>query len=457
MLPFFFCRNGGDKGLQEWGEELKEKRVLYGAKSKDIARITGIHEKTLSLIENGKRKASPLLQELLERTVDMFNPDYEIFAIYDYIRVRYANHNFENLIKNVLKLNPNAFVKENYGLYGYTGQYRFGDIAVLTSDEENERGTLFELKGKGCRFMEEILLTQNRSWHEFFNDCLLNGGVFKRLDIAINDTAGILSIPELAKKVNTLECDSIFGSFESIQSGGLSKQEQEDGKTAMGNTLYIGSKRSDIYFCVYEKDYEQFKKEGIPIEEAETRNRFEIRLKNDRAYMAIMDIMEFDDIRKTAFEIINRYVRFLEEDKAEKDIDKWGLDFRWHIFMHDCYYKLKLTMQPEPYTIERTYNWFSKSVAPSLTMLKKLDEIDGTDFVEKIENIKLPEKQQKILEQYSRKVDDFILSDNGLQKVEVHKKRETLFRRSIELEKQNQKQAAEIERLKRLVQKKRSS
>lgn len=455
MLPFFFCLNGGDKGGMKWSEELKERRILYGVKSKDISKITGIHAKTLSLIENGKREASSLLRELLERTVDMFNPEYEVFAIYDYIRIRFCDHNYQNLIKNVLKLNPNAFIKEDYGFYGYTGQYRFGDIAVLISDEENVRGTLFELKGKGCRFMEEILLTQERTWHNFFTDCLLNGGVFKRLDIAINDTAGLLSIPELAKKVNTVECDSIFGSFESIQSGGLSKQEQEDGKTAMGNTLYIGSKRSDIYFCVYEKDYEQFKKEGIPLEEAETRNRFEIRLKNDRAYAAIMNIMEFDDIRKTAFEIINRYVRFLEEDKNEKDIEKWNLDFRWHIFMHDCYYKLKLTMQPEPYTIERSYNWLSKSVAPTLAMVKKLDDIDGTDFVAQIENMALPEKQQKILEQYSRNVIDYILPGKGLEKEEMHKKRETLFRKNLELEKQNEKQAAEIERLKQLIKKKR--
>ncbi len=29
-------------------------------------------------------------------------------------------------------------------------------------------------------------------------------------------------------------------------------------KRDMGNTLYIGSLKSDVYFCAYEKDYEQY-------------------------------------------------------------------------------------------------------------------------------------------------------------------------------------------------------
>ena len=28
----------------------------------------------------------------------------------------------------------------------------------------------------------------------------------------------------------------------------------------MGNTLYLGSLKSEIYFCIYEKDYEQYVK-----------------------------------------------------------------------------------------------------------------------------------------------------------------------------------------------------
>ena len=32
----------------------------------------------------------------------------------------------------------------------------------------------------------------------------------------------------------------------------------------MGRTLYLGSLKSDVYFCIYEKDYEQYVKLGTP-------------------------------------------------------------------------------------------------------------------------------------------------------------------------------------------------
>ena len=61
-----------------------------------------------------------------------------------------------------------------------------GDIFVLVSNEQ-EKGVLLELKGKGCRQYENFLLAQHRSWYDFLMDALVEGGVIKRLDLAIND------------------------------------------------------------------------------------------------------------------------------------------------------------------------------------------------------------------------------------------------------------------------------
>ena len=63
--------------------------------------------------------------------------------------------------------------------------------------------------------------------------------------------------------------------------------------------------KSEVYFCVYEKSYEQYIKLGIPIEEAPIKNRFEIRLKNERAYYAVRDLLTYYDAERTAFSIIN--------------------------------------------------------------------------------------------------------------------------------------------------------
>lgn len=125
---------------------------------------------------------------------------------------------------------------------------------------------------------------------------------------------GILDIPELVRKCKQEECISVFRSFKNYRSGEL---VHRDKKPEMGNTLYIGSLKIEIYFCIYEKDYDQFIKNDIPLEESEVKNRFEIRLKNDRASHAIKDLLTYENVEKTAFEIINRYLRF-----ADKDITK---------------------------------------------------------------------------------------------------------------------------------------
>lgn len=407
----------------QWHEDFKYRRSAYHVPQKDITKLAGISPTYLSDIERGKKAASDKLKALLDQTVELFNPKFQLYAVFDYIRIRFPTHDCKTLIEEVLKLRFSVFMHVPFGHYGYVVHYVFGDLSVEVSEETDERGTLFEFKGKGCRFLEEILLTQGRSWHAFFNDCLSHEGVFKRVDIAINDTAGILSIPELSKKANTPACKTIFQAFENVQSGEVSKQEILDGKLGMGHTLYLGSKKSDIYFCIYEKDYEQYKKEGVPIEDAEVKNRFEIRLKNDRALNALLDIMEYNDIQKTAFEIINNYVAFLEADE-QKELKDWEIDLRWQIFLNGCESRLKLTMQPEPYTLDKTYRWIHEQVGPSLAMLKKMDKLHHTNYVEEVENIELPRKQQKILAQYSANIEEALLSEamrGGIPKKDIKK------------------------------------
>lgn len=138
----------------------------------------------------------------------------------------------------------------------------------------------------------------------------------KRIDLAINDRTGLLDIPELIQKCENEECISKFRSFKNYGSGELVKHNEAD-KDGMGHTLYIGSFSSEVYFCCYEKNYEQYAKLGIPIEEVPIKNRFEIRLKNERAYYAVRELLTNYDAELTAFSIINQYIRF-----ADKEPDK---------------------------------------------------------------------------------------------------------------------------------------
>ncbi len=104
------------------------------------------------------------------------------------------------------------------------------------------------------------------------------------------------------------------------------------------------------------------KKNDIPIEDAEVKNRFEIRLKNERAYYAVRDLLVYDNPEHTAFKIINRYIRFVDKDDSKPRSD-WKLNQEWAWFIGNNRERLKLTTKPEPYSFQRTLNWLSHQVA----------------------------------------------------------------------------------------------
>ena len=146
--------------------------------------------------------------------LEKFNPDNPLTMLFDYVRIRFPTTDVQHVIHDILKLNIKYMLHEDYGHYTYAEHYYIGDVFVYASQEQ-EKGVLLELKGKGCRQFESYLLAQERSWYDFFMDALIEGGVMKRIDLAINDRTGILDIPELMEKCKYRECVSLFRSFKS--------------------------------------------------------------------------------------------------------------------------------------------------------------------------------------------------------------------------------------------------
>lgn len=371
-----------------------------------LAIMAGISREHLNRIEAGKVNLTDDMQDKLMEAVEKFNPDAPMFLLFDYVRIRFPTLDIQHVIRDILKLNVDYMLHEDYGHYKYTEHYYLGDVFVYTSQDE-EKGTLLELKGKGCRQFESYLLAQGRSWYDFLMDALVEGGVMKRLDLAINDRAGILDIPDLTAKCNREECVSLFRSFKSYASGELVKHNEQD-KAGMGHTLYIGSLKSEVYFCCYEKNYEQYAKLGIPTSEAPIKNRFEIRLKDERAYYAVRELLTHYDAEQTAFSIINHYIRFVDREPEKRKTD-WKLNDRWAWFIGKDRPPVKLTTDPEPYTLERTLGWISRQVAPTLKMLKKIDAGNSTSYLKEIEdNAKLTEKHLQIIRQQTADTEELI-------------------------------------------------
>ncbi|HBG7379516.1 TPA: XRE family transcriptional regulator [Clostridioides difficile] len=388
----------------QFGEFLQNKRLLYGVSQNKLAVISGVPRQYISDVETGKILPDKDKQKYILNELEKMNPELPLTMMIDYIRIRFPTTDVKYVVNEILKLKLEYMIHEDYGFYSYSEHYVIGNIFVLVS-QDIEKGVLIELKGQGCRQFENFLLAQHRSWYDFLLDALLAGGVMKRMDLAINDMTGILDIKELTNKCNNEECISVFRSFKSYRSGELVRKNE---KIGMGNTLYIGSLKSEVYFCIYEKDYEQYIKLDIPIDEAKIKNRFEIRLKNERAYHAAVDLLANRDAERTAFSIINRYIRFVDKNK-DKNRSEWNINEHWNYFIGEGREKLKLTTSPEPYNIYKTLNWLSRQVAPTLKMIKRLDGLNNTTLIEDlIRHAELTDRHKKIIHQNSVNVEDII-------------------------------------------------
>ena len=374
-------------------KELREKREQYGVSQTRFAVACGISREYYNRIEKGKHPLNDELKEVMAVQIERFNPQEPLFLLIDYFRVRFPTTDALAVIRNVLQLNPDYMLYEDFGKYGYESKYVIGDINIMCSMQEH-LGVLLELKGKGCRQMESYLLAQERSWFDFMLDCMTAGGVMKRLDLAINDRAGILDIPKLKAKYKAGECVSCFRMQKDY--GGTEKCGSDTPKNT-GETLYLGSTSSELYMCAYQKNYEQYVKNGTEVEDTDIKNRFEIRMKNERAYYAVVDLLTYRDAERTAFSIINHYVRFVDrEDNKPKS--KWKMSEEWKWFIGEHREPIRLTTKPEPYTLQRALHWLQRQVAPTIKMVQELDRENHTTILkDMIEQAELKDKHKHLL------------------------------------------------------------
>lgn len=145
--------------------------------------------------------------------------------------------------------------------------------------------------------------------------------------------------------------------------------------------------------------------------EAEIKNRYEIRLKNERAYHAVVDLLTYQDAECTAFSIINHYVRFVDKEE-NKPQSQWKLNTEWAWFIGENREKIKLTQQPQPCTFQRTVHWLDRQVSRSLKMVHEHYKQNHTTILkDMIENAELTEKQEHLLKIEKTKIDDMIDTD----------------------------------------------
>ncbi|TDA21798.1 XRE family transcriptional regulator [Extibacter muris] len=371
----------------EFALEMKNKRLASGLSQGELAGLTHVSRYSINRFENGKANASRETQNIILRSLNYCICEKPFTLWIDYLAVRFPTTDGLAIIRKLLGIKARYFIHYDYGYYGYKEHYAYGEIKVMVSDDEH-MGVFVELKGTGSRNMEYVLQAQHRDWYMFLNHCLDLGGIIKRIDLAVNDMCGLLDIPVLSEKYHRGNTECRSKSFESVHSGRLGGKNRQS-----ANTLYIGSKSSTKYFCLYEKDKEQQAKG----KKTDIKNRFEIRLRSTKAVQAVEELLLTQNPRELVFYLITDFV----------DFPDYSL---WEIFIsHDS---LPLEMNPVPVNLERTLSWLERQVMPSLVMLEEIDRLTGTSYMKEIdENSKLSEKQEMTVLQMCMDISEVIESE----------------------------------------------
>lgn len=388
----------------EWAENIEKKRKRFKISQSRFCSCIGIAESYYRFLLKGKKPLTEEMRERIEQTLERLNPDNPLSLVIDYVRIRFPVSvmvDFKTICNEVLQIPAEGFQLNGHGWNNYEQLFAFGNIFVCASDND-ELGVLLELKGSGCRQYETHLAYKKQTWFDFFNRCLNYDAVFKRIDLAVNDHYGILDIQHLIDICKMGGCIGKNRKWSQAASGELAFE-----KPGMGYTLYIGTRQSETYFCIYEKDYEQMdvlERNGIEFEDAPIKNRFEIRLADERAAECINQLIKhrYDDdgIETVVFGIINHYLRFTVPPKSNVKGDKreWELDVMWEHFIGGYRDKIRLAMEPKPFSRIRTLNWLSRQCMPTIKGMLMDDVNTGDDTIVKMINEAKPGyKLSKIL------------------------------------------------------------
>lgn len=294
------------------------------------------------------------------------------------------------------------------GMNGYTNVYRFTDLySIAYSPDNPDMGVHVIFPSHGLHKLCELFNLENVDDYapaqKIFKILSERSCKVTRMDVCFDDYSKFLRPSDFGEWAITQRIRS-----KCRQWMYYSSQQGE------GDTFYLGKRGRDRLFRCYDKAYES--------NGAIDAIRYEFELKGIYAEQLQKDIaggkkFKFSDMIRDMFEVTNKYEY---KDGASKEtirkrkslagiapeylellqlFDKLGLSDTD---------ELKIDRVKRVPSWTRLFNWLNKYVLPSLYMYR---EVMGKDFLDEvilIQEGRLSEVRQRMLEQYKQEHDDFV-------------------------------------------------
>lgn len=280
------------------------------------------------------------------------------------------------------------FKSMDKGLLGYKKRLWHDYTQILYHGNTGMR-THIILSGKGVRSYE-----LHAPAEDLIRTLASEDVSFTRIDLALDIKDGSIRFTELLQYLNANNVVTRFKKYKYI----VEKEINEDGQTVLGESVYFGSKASNIFIRIYDKA-KQLEQSGEWI-------RIEICYKADHANALALYIAhqltdrtgELKTVGQLFAETLQNYLRFVEPSGADTNKRRWKTASFWQNIITSSE-RLKLSFKGIEIDPEKSEEWIRSQVAPTLAFL---NQYWGGDM-KKVEKIitgaeeRIPEKYMRIL------------------------------------------------------------
>jgi phage replication initiation protein len=190
------------------------------------------------------------------------------------------------------------------------------------------------------------------------------GGHLTRLDVSFDDKAGLVTVGEVKRALEDNDAVTRWRKWGDVDSSEIGKKAGSSGET-----VYIGSKKSDALLRVYNKALES----GVP-EQHWTRFELQVRDKiSTNVASTLLDAWTEDEqaFIKAAFGVLRGFIEFKDFQSDINPTRRILLEW-WDKFV-GAYEKVRVIREKTIKSIEKTRAWLEKQVAPSLGLIHEID------------------------------------------------------------------------------------
>lgn len=397
------------------GKKLKEFRKERNMTRKEFSLKTGISPSTLLAYENGHRRLKKEKRLEIEKHFSVEECDTSLTRyMIDYFRFTLHNESDVYFVAKEffgfdVMLNPEttSFMKYEL-LYRYGDIWFFGFNSSYSENGEDKNRITVQLSGQGCRQLELYLESENITWIDFIKRLKQKYGEnfsVTRIDIAVDemvqeDTKDNFDLSSLVTRYYSQEIVSPYlRNFSFVGGGGFDFENPLETENRQGLSIYLGSRQSEMYFNFYEKRYEIAKKEGISVSDSVRLfgiwNRYEVRFSQGKARSFISEVLAGAEIAELTRSIFQGAIQIYD------GTDEHGFrnfDSKWQELFGNNE-AIRLSVSPEPYSVDRTIRWLVERVSNSLLFVSEIDRLFLQENMKKImEAGELTSRQRKELE-----------------------------------------------------------